>query len=231
MKTIGIIGGMSWESTHHYYQVMNQYVHAKLGGHNSIESIIYSVNFEPILQLVNQNDWERIGKKIAELAKKLEDARADFIIMTSNTIHKVCPMVEQRIHIPILHIVDPTGDAIQKSGISTVGLLGTKVTMEEDFYKKRLEDRYGIKVLIPKNEEREVLNRIIFEELTIGLIHENSRKKGLSMIANLMNAGADGVILGCTELTLLLTQKDTHVPLFDTTDLHAKAAVDAAILK
>jgi aspartate racemase len=231
MKTIGIIGGMSWESTHHYYQIMNQYVHARLDKHNSIESIIYSVNFERILELVERDEWEAVGEIVAGLAKKLESAGADFLIMTSNAIHKVFAELEGSISIPILHIVDPTGDAIQKCGIRKIGLLGTKVTMQEDFYKSRLQNRYKIEVLVPENENQELIHKIIFDELTFGRIRDDSRKRIMAIIDGLSEKGADGVILGCTELTLLISQKDTKIPLFDTTDLHAKAAVEAALLE
>lgn len=231
MKTIGMIGGMSWESTQHYYQIMNQHVFARLGKHNSIESIIYSVNFERVLELVEKDEWEAVGSIIAGLAKKLEAAEADFLIMTSNAIHKVFAAVEGAISIPILHIVDPTGDAIQKCEIKKIGLLGTKVTMQEDFYKKRLQNRYKIEVILPENEEQEFIHKIIFDELTLGRIRDESRKRLMQIIDRLSAKGVGGVILGCTELTLLISPIDTKIPLFDTTDLHAKAAVEAALLE
>lgn len=233
MKTIGMIGGMSWESTQHYYQIMNRYMQAKLGGHNSIESIIYSVNFETILEWVNRDEWEQVGKAIAQLAKRLEIAGADFLIMTSNAIHKaeVYSVVETAIEMPILHIVDPTAEEIRKSGIKKVGLLGTQVTMGESFYKDRLKGKWGIETLVPEEDDRESIHKIIFDELTVGRIYDASRGKLISMIERLSKRGAEGVILGCTELTLLISQKETKIPLFDTTDLHAKAAVDLAISK
>lgn len=229
MKTIGMIGGMSWESTQHYYQIMNQYVHTRLGGHHSIESIIYSVNFERVLRLCRQEEWGAVAEIVADLAGKLETAGADFLIMTANTIHKIFSEVERAISIPIIHIVDPTGEAIQKSRIRKVGLLGTKTTMEEDFYKDRLTDRYHLEVVVPEKNERELLQKIIFDELVLGQMREDSRKKLIEMIKGLSEKGATGVILGCTELTLLIGQKDTKMQLFDTTDLHAKAAVDIAL--
>jgi aspartate racemase len=229
MKTMGIIGGMSWESTSHYYELMNRDIHARLGGHHSLEAIIYSVDFERILVLVNRSEWKSVGEIIAGLAKKLEIAGVDFLILTVNAAHKVFLEVERAIKIPILHIVDPTAEAIQKHRIKKVGLLGTKVTMEEPFYKERLKSKYGIDVLIPEKEERELLHAIIFEELTVGLIRKESKEKLVAMIEDLARKGVEGVILGCTELTLLISQKDTHIPLFDTTELHAKAAVDAAL--
>lgn len=229
MKTIGLIGGMSWESTHHYYQLMNQYMHSRLGNHNSIEAIIYSVNFERILTLVHQGEWQTIGQEIARLAKKLETAGADFLILTANAIHKVFPQVEAAVSIPMIHIADPTAEPILKAGIKKVGLLGTKVTMEEEFYKNRLFNKYGIEVIVPESHDRDTLHSIIFDELTIGKISDSSRKKLVALIEKLWNRGARGIILGCTELTLLISQKDTQVPLFDTTALHAKAAVDWAL--
>lgn len=231
MKIIGLIGGMSWESTQHYYQLMNQYVHARLGGHNSIEAIIYSVNFERILTLVHRGEWESVEKEITHLAKKLETAGADFLILTANAIHKVFSEVEEAINIPILHIADPTAKAIQKAGIKIVGLLGTKVTMEEPFYKDRLLHQYGIETIVPDAHDRESLHRIIFDELTLGKIHDSSREKLIALIEKLGKQGAGAIILGCTELTLLISQKDTGIPLFDTTALHAQAAVDLACSK
>jgi aspartate racemase len=228
MKTVGLIGGMSWESTKHYYQLMNQQVHAKLGGHHSIEAIIYSVNFERILKLVHQNEWEKVAEEIAKLAKKIEIAGASFLILTSNAIHKVFSQVQTAIGIPILHIADPTAEVIQKAGIQKIALLGTKVTMEESFYKDRLLKKAGIETLIPDDEDRDFIHKIIFGELTIGKIEDSSRKKILTIINKLWSRGARGIILGCTELTLLVSQKDTPVPLFDTTTLHVTAAVDLA---
>lgn len=231
MKTMGLIGGMSWVSTQHYYQLMNQYVHTKLGGHHSIEAIIYSVNFERILTFVHEGDWSSVEKVISYLAQKLEAAGATFLVFTANAAHKVFSQVEAAVKIPILHIVDPTAEAIQKAGIQTVGLLGTKVTMGEDFYKHRLLHQFGIEALVPEGHDREVLHKLIFDELTVGKINDGSREKLIALIEKLEKRGARGIILGCTELTLLVSQKDTHVPLFDTTDLHAKAAVDLACSK
>jgi aspartate racemase len=231
MKTIGIIGGMSWESTQHYYQLMNRDVQAKLGGHHSMEALIYSVNFERILAFVHRNQWDMVEKAMVQIAKKLETAGADFLIFTANAIHKVFLQVEAAVAIPILHIADPTAEAIQKAGIQTVGLLGTKVTMEEPFYKERLLDRYGIEAIVPEDSDRESLHKIIFEELTVGKILNSSRSKLMTLIEKLSNQGARGIILGCTELTLLIRQEDTQIPLFDTTALHANAAVNLACSK
>ncbi|HEY2809776.1 MAG TPA: aspartate/glutamate racemase family protein [Rhabdochlamydiaceae bacterium] len=229
MKTIGLIGGMSWESTQYYYQQMNRYIYGKLGGHTSIEAIIYSLNFEIIVKCLERNDWDAIGDILADISKKLEAAGANFLLLTSNAAYKVVPQMEKAISIPILHIVDPTAEAIKQKHIKRVALLGTKVTMEDAFYKKRLQDHYGIEALIPASSDREILHKIIFNELTLGQIHDRSKQKLLEIIEKLNRQGAEGIILGCTELTLLVNQKDTTVPLFDTTDLHAKAAVDLAI--
>jgi aspartate racemase len=230
MKVIGMLGGMSWESTQHYYQLMNQYVHAKLGRHNSIEAILYSVNFERILTLIHQDKWELAGQAIIRLAEKLEIAGADFLILTSNAVHKFFSQIEAAMRIPILHIADPTAKAIQAAGMKKVGLLGTKITMEEQFYTQRLLD-HGIEAFVPEDRDRESLHKIIFDELTVGQIRKDSKEKLIGMIAKLNKQGAEGIILGCTELTLLISQKDTHIPLFDTTALHAHAAVDFACSK
>lgn len=228
MRTVGLIGGMSWESTQHYYQLLNQYVRIELEGHNSIEAIIYSVNFERILALIQEDNWESVGKVMIDIAQKLERAGADFLVLTSNAIHKVFPQVEAATGIPILHIVDPTAEAIKKAGVKRVGLLGTKVTMEESFYKDRLTNCHEIEVIIPDSQDRESLHEIIFDELTVGKTLDTSREVLVTMIKKLQNQGVEGIILGCTELTLLIGQKDIVLPLFDTTAIHAKAAVDLA---
>jgi len=229
MKTIGMIGGMSWESTQHYYKIMNEYIREKLGGHNSIEAIIYSVNFASLLEFVERDDWSSIVKTITSLSKKLQSAGADFLIMTANAIHKIADDVEANIEIPFLHIVDPTADAIKKEGLKKVGLLGTKVTMEEDFYKERLKSKHDVDVLIPEKDDREKIHRVIFEELTIGKISKDSKREFQKIILNFSKLGAQGVVLGCTEISLLIHQNDVPIKLFDTTDLHAKAAVEEAI--
>ncbi len=229
MKTIGILGGMSWESTLQYYRMMNEQIQKQLGGHHSIQAIIYSVNFEEILALVKLNDWDSVAEKLSKLAIKLERAGADFLIMTSNAIHKVFPQIQSVLKIPILHIVDPTARAIQSSQIRTVALLGTKVSMKEPFYKQRLKDEFGIEVLTPSKLESEELHRIIFDELTLGVINETSRNKVIQMISKLSVSGAQGVILGCTELNLLIRPEDVSIQLFDTTALHANAAVTMAL--
>ena len=229
MKTIGILGGMSWESTLQYYRMMNEQVQEQLGGHHSIEAIIYSVNFEEILPLVHVNDWDSIAMRLSKLAIKLETAGADFLIMTSNAIHKIFPQIESALNIPILHIVDPTALAIQSEQIKKVALLGTKVTMEEPFYKQRLQDEFGIEAIIPDETDRAEIHRIIFDELTKGIVKEGSRNRLIQMISKLADRGAEGIILGCTELNLLIHADDVCVQLFDTTALHSKAAVAKAL--
>lgn len=229
MKTIGLIGGMSWESTHHYYRLLNQRLHAKLGKHHSIEALLYSIDFERILVLVQKNDWAAVTQILILIAQKLEQAGAEFLLLTSNAIHKIFPALEKAIQIPILHIVDPTAQAIQKAEYKKIGLLGTQVTMEEAFYKERLQERFGIETLLPGPLERKEVHRIIFEELTCGILQASSRQVLTDCIHHLQRQGAEGIILGCTELPLLLKQTESPLPLFDTTQLHAEAAIDLSL--
>ena len=229
MKTIGIIGGLSWESTLYYYKLMNERVSQKLGGLNSIEALIHSLNFARLEEPLNHDDWETIAEIILESAKKLEVAGASFLLMASNAIHKVVPTLEPQLKIPLLHIVDPTAAALKKAGHRNVGLLGTKVTMEEPFYKERLHKLYEIEAIVPERDEREYLHRIIFDELAHGELKENSRQKLQSMIVSLKEQGAEAIILGCTELTLLIQQEHAVLPLFDTAALHVEAAVKKAL--
>ncbi len=220
---------MSWESTHYYYRVMNEYLYSRIKGFNSIEAVIYSVNFARIEELVERNEWEGVTKIIIEIAQKIESAGATFLIMTANAIHKIADEVQKSIGIPLLHIADPTGIAITKAGMKKVGFLGTKVTMGEEFYRRRMEKVHGIEVVMPDPKDQEEIHKIIFEELVVGKIVEASRQKYKEIIEKLGGAGVEGVILGCTEINLLIGQRDTRVPLFDTTELHAKAAVDMAL--
>jgi aspartate racemase len=229
MKVLGMIGGLSWESTQHYYQIMNRDIQEKLGGSNSIEAIIYSINFERIKASLDKNDWDAIGKDIIEIAKKIECAGASFLIITSNAAHKIADEIAAQIDIPLLHIVDPTAKAIKQAKITKVGLIGTSVTMEEAFYKDRLKNTHGIEVIIPEKSDRDCIQRIIFEELTAGQLSPTSKNTLCNIISTLVKSGAEAVILGCTELTLLIGQKDTSTILFDTTELHAKAAVNALL--
>jgi aspartate racemase len=229
MKTIGIIGGMSWQSTEVYYRLMNEYISLKLGKHHSVKAVIYSLDFEEILDLVRKDRWDLVSALVVTAGKGLEAIGVDFIMMTSNAIHKVYPEVEGGMKVPVLHIADPTLDAIREQGLRKVGLLGTRVTMEESFYKSRLSVG-GVDVLIPNSEEMEEVHRIIFEELNLGRIEDSSRGILVGVIQGLVSRGAQGIILGCTELSLILFQGDVSFPLFDTAALHARAAVDIALL-
>ena len=228
MKTIGLIGGMSWESSAKYYQLINQEVKKQLGGLHSAKCILYSVNFEETQRYQAQGEWEKAGQLLGDVAKSLEKAGADFIIICTNTMHKVIEYVEEKISIPILHIADATANEILSSEARTVGLLGTKYTMEQDFYKSRIEEN-GIKVLVPNSEDREVVNKVIFEELCLGEIVPSSREYYKKVIQRLINDGAEGIILGCTEIGILVKQEDSEVPLFDTTVIHALEAVKKAL--
>lgn len=228
MKTIGLIGGMSWESTVTYYQRINQLVNQELGGLHSAKLILASVDFEEIEECQRNGEWQRAGEILAGYGKSLETAGADLLLICTNTMHKVAPQVTDAVSIPLLHIADATVAALQKAGIGKVALLGTKYTMTQDFYKQRLVDQ-GIEVLIPGAEDVERVNRIIFDELCHGIIAEGSKQTFLRVISELQTAGAKGVILGCTEIGLLIQQADTSLPVFDTTEIHVKAAVSAAL--
>ena len=228
MKIIGLLGGMSWESTVHYYQIINEEVQNKLGGLHSAKIVLYSVEFSEIEQYQSSGQWEKCGEILGNAARSIAAAGADFILICSNTIHKVAPQIASMIQIPIIHIADATADELEKCGIRRVGLLGTKYTMTLDFYKNRLADR-GIEILIPNTADVETINTIIFEELCVGKINEKSRKKLQRMIEKLKETGAEGVILGCTELGLLIQQSDVSIPVFDTTVIHAKRAAQIAM--
>ncbi|MCY9007347.1 amino acid racemase [Peribacillus frigoritolerans] len=230
MKTIGLIGGMSWESSLEYYRIINEEVKAKLGGLHSAKCILYSVDFEEIERCQAEGDWESSGKLLGEAALSLEKAGAEMILICTNTMHKVIGYIEEKVSLPILHIADSTAKQIQKSKISTVGLLGTKYTMEQDFYKTRIETN-GIKVLIPSEEDRKVLNKVIYEELCLGEIQQSSREYYKKVIKGLVDDGAEGIILGCTEIGLLVKPEDSKVPLFDTAVIHAIESVNMALEK
>ncbi len=225
MKTIGLLGGMSWESTATYYSLINQGIRRQLGGLHSAECIIYSVEFEAIEQLQRKGKWDQAAAILTEAAKKIEAAGADVLLICTNTMHKVAPAVEEAISIPLLHIADATAEALLEQQISNVGLLGTEFTMEEEFYKGRLQKKYGIKVCIPEEEERRIVHRVIFEELCCGIKNDHSREQFVKITQTLADRGAQAVILGCTEIALLLRQKDTEVQLFDTTAIHSEKAV------
>ncbi|MEW5552650.1 amino acid racemase [Peribacillus frigoritolerans] len=230
MKTIGLIGGMSWESSLEYYRIINEEVKAKLGGLHSAKCILYSVDFEEIERCQAEGDWESSGKLLGDAALSLEKAGAEMILICTNTMHKVIGYIEEKVSLPILHIADSTAKQIQKSKISTVGLLGTKYTMEQDFYKTRIETN-GIKVLIPNEEDRKVINKVIYEELCLGEIQQSSRDYYKKIIKGLVDDGAEGVILGCTEIGLLVKPEDSEVPLFDTAVIHAIESVNMALEK
>ncbi|MGG0413330.1 aspartate/glutamate racemase family protein [Peribacillus simplex] len=230
MKTIGLIGGMSWESSLEYYRIINKEVKTKLGGLHSAKCILYSVDFEEIERYQADGDWESSGELLGDVALSLEKAGADMIVICTNTMHKVIGYIEERVSLPILHIADSTAKQIQKSKISTVGLLGTKYTMEQDFYKTRIEAN-GIKVLIPNDEDRKVINKVIYEELCLGEIQQSSRDYYKKVIKGLVDDGAEGIILGCTEIGLLVKPEDSEVPLFDTAVIHAIEAVNTALEK
>ena len=229
MKTIGLIGGMSWESSSVYYNIINETVKERLGGLHSAKCILYSVDFEEIASLQHQGEWEELTKLMINFAQQLERAGADFIVICTNTMHKMAKEVQDNIHIPLLHIADATAERIIEQGLRKPGLLGTKFTMEEDFYKKRLKEKYSIDVLIPSSADREIIDSVIYNELCMGIVKQSSRDKFKEIIKNLVSIGADGMILGCTEIPLLISQKDVEVPLFDTTTIHSKAAVAFAL--
>ncbi len=223
MKTIGLIGGMSWESTATYYRIINQTVKEKLGGLHSAKILLYSVDFEEIEKYQANNDWEKSGQVLGEIAQKLESAGAEFIVICTNTMHKVVPKIEEYISIPIIHIADTTADVLTEENIKKVGLLGTKYTMTQDFYKSRVIAK-GIDVIVPTEEDIEIINNIIYNELCLGIIKQSSRSEYQRIIKTLESQGAQGIILGCTEIGLLVSQKDSGLALFDTTYIHSEKA-------
>lgn len=229
MRVIGILGGMSWESTQGYYRALNEGVKAALGGFHSAKIVMVSVDFAEIEAMQKQGDWQAAGDLLARAAQSVECAGAECLLIATNTMHKVAPAVEQAIAIPLLHIADATAEQLKADGISRVGLLGTRFTMEQDFYIGRLEERFGIEVVVPDRAERDIVHRVIFEELCQGRIEEGSRQRYLAIIDSLYVQGAQAVILGCTEIAMLVSQQDTAVPLYDTTALHAQKAVAWAL--
>lgn len=231
MKTIGLLGGMSWESTVDYYRNINQGVKVALGGLHSAEIVLYSVDFQPIETLQHQGNWKVAADILCEAAIAVQAGGADCLLICTNTMHKVAAAVEQAIDIPLLHIADATADALKQNGIETVGLLGTAFTMEQAFYKGRLSEFHGLQVLTPDKQDREIVHSIIYQELCLGSIQVESKEKYLSIIGKLAEQGAQGVILGCTEIGMLVSQQDTNVRLFDTTTIHAQAAVRFALGK
>lgn len=229
MKTIGLIGGMSWESTVPYYREINETVKNRLGGLHSAKLVLCSVDFHDVAQLQQAGDWKAAGALMAQAARTLEDAGSDFLVLCTNTMHKVAPSIEAAVQIPLLHIADPTAAEIKRAGHRTIGLLGTRFTMEDNFYRDRLREQHGLQVLIPTAEDCNTVHRIIFEELCRGVISSASRETFQTVISDLVAQGAEAIILGCTEIALLVTQDDAEVPLFDTTLLHARAAAEKAL--
>ena len=229
MKTIGLIGGMSWESSAEYYRIMNETVKQKLSGLHSVKCILYSVDFEEIAALQHKGEWIELTKLMIGFARRLEDAGADFIVIATNTMHKMAEEVQGNIRIPLLHIADATAEKIIEKGIHRPGLLGTKFTMEEDFYKGRLQEKHELDVIVPTETDRNAVDEIIYNELCVGIIKKASKERFQEVIKGLVSSGADGVILGCTEIPLLISQEDVEVPLFDTTTIHSQAAVELAL--
>jgi aspartate racemase len=229
MKTIGLIGGMSWESTHTYYRLINEKVRTRLGGLHSARLILYSVDFHDIERQQRNNDWESAGITLANAACALEAAGARFLVLCTNTMHKVSAIIEEATTIPLLHVTDATASAIHDAGLSRVGLLGTRFTMEQDFYRNRISYQRGVEVIIPGQDDRDSVHRIIYDELCKGEIRESSRATFQRIIGDLVAQGAQGIILGCTEIDLLIKPGDVTVPLFDTTEIHADAAVARAL--
>ena len=223
LKTIGLIGGMSWESTVTYYKIINETVKERLGGLHSAKCILYSVDFQEIEECQANGNWGKSGEILGEAAYNLEKAGADFIVICTNTMHKVVNQIKEKISIPILHIAEMTAEKILEKGLKNIALLGTKYTMEQDFYKSKLIEK-GINVIIPDKNDIEIINEVIYDELCLGTINSDSKKKFLEIVDKLRNKGAEGIILGCTEIGLLIKNEDTDVPLFDTAIIHAEQA-------
>ena len=228
MNTIGLIGGMSWESTVTYYQLLNEGVKDALGGLHSAKVLLYSVDFFEIESLMSSGEWDKAADLLSGVAARLEAAGADFILICTNTLHKVAPQVQSRIGVPLVHIAEAAAERLQEQKITRVGLLGTKYTMTQEFYRDKLTER-GIEVLIPEGDDVDLVNRVIFDELCLGVVKEDSRAEYLRVIAALQQRGAQGILLGCTELGLIVDQKDVSLPLFDTMEIHAKKALKLAL--
>lgn len=231
MKKIGLIGGMSWESSLEYYKIINETAKLKLGGLHSAECLMYSVDFHEIEVLQHQDNWEELTNIMVNAAESLKNGGADFIVICTNTMHKVASDIESRVGIKVLHIAEVTGEKIVQKGMKKVGLLGTKFTMEGDFYKKVLKDKFDIDVVIPEEADREIIHEVIYEELCKGIMNETSKEKYKKVINSLALKGAEGVVLGCTEIPLLIKQEDVSIPVFDTTTIHAVSSVEFALDK
>jgi aspartate racemase len=229
MKTIGLLGGMSWESTVGYYREINEGVKQKLSGLHSAKIVLYSVDFDPIEKLQHSGDREATGNILTNAARSVEDGGADFLLICTNTMHKVADQVENTVNIPLLHIADATADVLVQASVRKVGLLGTAFTMEQEFYKGRLSEKYGIDVVVPDAPDRKLVHDIIYQELCLGLIKQSSKQKYMRIVDKFTEMGAEGVILGCTEIGMLISQNDTVTTLYDTTKIHAAKAVEWAI--
>lgn len=229
MKTMGLLGGMSWQSTNTYYSLLNQGIAAALGGLHSARLMLYSVDFDEIEKLQRAAEWEQMGELLAAAAQRVEAGGADFLMICTNTMHKVAPQVEAAITIPLLHLADATGQRLRDAGITRAGLLGTRFTMEQDFYKQRITDKFGIEVIVPEIADIEIVHKVIYDELCLGTIRDESRATYLAVIDRLRGSGAQAVILGCTEIAMLVKQAHTTMPLYDTTTIHCEEAVKLAI--
>lgn len=228
MKTIGLIGGMSWESTAEYYRLINEEIKERMGGLHSAKCLLYSVDFGEIELFMRTGQWEKIAEELINAARILENAGADFILLCTNTMHKLYDQIQEEIEIQLLHIADATSEKVLQKNIKRVGLLGTRETMEQDFYKSRIENK-GIQVIAPDEKERELVHQVIFDELCLGKIEDRSRENYIKIIEGLISKGAEGIVLGCTEIPLLINSDDSRVPLFDTTYVHAMKAVEKAV--
>lgn len=231
MKRIGLIGGLSWESTALYYKLINELVRDTLGGLNSADCVIHSFNFAEIAVLQKVGDWDRATERMIAAAQGLERAGAEMLIICANTMHKMADQVQTSVNIPLIHIADATADRVQAADITQIGLLGTRYTMDQDFYKGRLADKFGLTVIVPDAPDREIVNAIIYDELCLGMIRSESKAEYMRITRLLVDNGAQGVILGCTEITMLISQADSSVPVFDTTAIHAERAVELALEK
>jgi aspartate racemase len=229
MQTIGLIGGMSWESSAEYYRIINQETNRRLGGVHSAQCLMFSVDFDEIKHLQHEGDWERLADFMKEAAVRLERGGASFIVVCTNTMHRLADAISAAVNIPLLHIADPTAERIKAAGFQRIGLLGTAFTMEQDFYKGRLQQHHGLDVIVPDEEDRRIVHEIIYRELVLGQVKAESRQAYREIIARLIERGAQAIILGCTEIMLLVKDEDSAVPLFDTTTIHALAAVDRAL--
>lgn len=229
MKTIGLLGGMSWESSAVYYRIINEAVMKRLGGLHSAQILMHSFDFAEIAALQRAGRWDLAAERLCEAAQRLERSGADLLLIGTNTMHKLAGEVAAAVQIPLIHIADPTGEAIKAQGLTKIGLLGTAYTMEQEFYKQRLVERFGLEVIVPEEQERKLVHDVIFQELCVGIVREESRQAYREIMERLVERGAQAIILGCTEICLLVSQEDATVPLFDTTQIHAERAVELAL--